>query len=65
MFDMRISFTKKGIPEFRHGLMAFKGDVFDTFNTINQFQDKCYVRLILELTKPSYIDSVTFIRYCE
>lgn len=47
MFDLRISFDKHHIPEFRHGLMAFKGDVEYYLEYLNSKGD-CSVRIWLE-----------------
>lgn len=50
MFDIRVSFNYQE-PEFRHGLISYKGDVFNTLQDLNNLGDKVYVRLILELNK--------------
>ena len=48
MFDIRISFDKEtGKPEFRHGLISYKGNVDKVFEYLNS-KGKVYVRLILE-----------------
>lgn len=49
MFDLRIRFDKNGIPEFRHGSMAFKGSVEDTLEYLNSRGKRYYVRLLLEV----------------
>lgn len=49
MFDIRISYDKYGIPEFRHGAMAFKGDVEEVFRYLNSRKSRVYVRLLLEI----------------
>lgn len=46
MFDLRISFRKL-LPEFRHGAIAYKGDVCKVLDYLNSKRD-CKVRLILE-----------------
>lgn len=53
MFDVRIAFTKGGTPEFRHGSMAYKGDVLDTFRGLNSLGKNLKIRMILENTKYS------------
>lgn len=58
MFDIRVSFDKNGIPEFRHGSMVYKGNVEETLETINNLPEKVYVRLILEANKPAKDDKV-------
>lgn len=47
IFDLRISFDKNGIPEFRHGLIAYKGNVEEILNYLNSKADTS-VRIILE-----------------
>lgn len=47
MFDIRIAFDKKGRPEFRHGLIAYKGEVEPIFKFLNERKDT-HVRLLLE-----------------
>lgn len=47
MFDIRISFDKEGTPEFRHGLIAYKGDVKSVLEYLNRMGDT-HVRIMLE-----------------
>lgn len=47
MFDLRIAFDKDGDPEFRHGLIAYKGDVYKTLQYLNSKKDVS-VRILLE-----------------
>lgn len=49
MFDIRISYDKHGIPEFRHGSMAFKGNVEEVLKYLNSVKARTYVRLLLEV----------------
>lgn len=51
MFDIRISFDKNGIPEFRHGLIAYKKNVKEVFEYLNSKYENIYIRLILESNK--------------
>lgn len=53
MFDMRISFTSNGRPEFRHGAIAYDCDVLQTFKYLNSLGKNIKVRMILENTKYS------------
>lgn len=46
MFDLRVSFDKNNVPEFRHGLIAYKGDVEKTLHYLNS--KRVAVRLVLE-----------------
>lgn len=47
MFDIRVSFDKHFNPEIRHGLVVYKGDVYDYLKYLNSKKDT-EVRLILE-----------------
>lgn len=60
IFDIRISYDKDGNPEFRHGLISYKGDVHKIFEYLNTLPD-IKVRLILELNKPDFVQEVTFV----
>lgn len=65
MFDIRIAFNKQTPnPEFKHGLMSYKGNVLNTLNEINSFQEPIYVRLILETHKKDSYSEDMFITYC-
>lgn len=48
MFDIRLSYNKDLIPEFRHGIMVFRGNVEGILNKLNNFREPIYVRLLLE-----------------
>lgn len=66
MFDLRI-FFKDFIPEFRHGSMAFKGDVETTLAILNCY-GPVYIRLLLEVhknTKRVHIQEELFKLKCE
>lgn len=67
MFDIRIHYDKNGNPEFRHGFMAFKGDVEGVFKYLNNKKAKCYIRLVLEVIKEKGIkeQEAFFIRDCK
>lgn len=61
LFDLRISYDKNGIPEFRHGLMAFKSDVLGTLRYLDEREVPIYVRLTLETNGQEDL----FIRDCK
>lgn len=67
MFDLRVSFDDNAIPEFRHGSMAYKGDVHSVLETLNNLPNKVYVRLVLEIGKnnkePQFRETL-FSKYC-
>lgn len=48
LFDIRITYDKKGIPEFRHGSMAYKGDVYSILKYINSKEEPVKIRILLE-----------------
>ena len=61
LFDLRISYDPKTNElEFRHGAMAFKGDVLKTLEWLNSRDEKVYVRLILENTTRKAYDELIF-----
>lgn len=67
MFDLRVSFDKDGVPEFRHGSMAFKGNVEDTLKYLNNLHDKIHVRMALEVkntTKDLVRQEALFVKFC-
>lgn len=51
MFDLRVAYTKDGEAEFRHGAMAFKGNVEEVLQYLNSLTRSSYIRLILEVSK--------------
>lgn len=46
LMDLRVGF-KDGVPEFRHGLIRYVGNVYDALNEINRLGDVT-VRIVLE-----------------
>lgn len=61
LFDIRISYNKNNYPEFRHGSMAFKGDVFEILTWLNNQGDPIKIRLILEEKNESKLRESLFI----
>lgn len=53
LFDLRISFTERGVPEFRHGAIAYRGRVFDSLKELNSLGKNIKVRVLLENSKYS------------
>ena len=47
LFDIRVSFDKDGTPYFAHGLMQYKGDVYEHLDYLNT-KLNVEVRLLLE-----------------
>ena len=62
MFDLRVKFND-GNPEFAHGLLTFKGDVFATLSYLNT--KGAYIRLLLEATKENEYQENHFIKFCQ
>lgn len=62
LFDIRISYDKNNNPEFRHGSMAFKGEVYRILDWLNCQKDPIRVRLILEEKKESTVKETLFIK---
>lgn len=47
-FDLRVSYDKDNNIEFRHGLIAYKGDVEAVLEYLNSRDEEVWVRFILE-----------------
>ena len=62
LFDIRITYDKNNNPEFRHGLMAYKGDVYKTLDWLNSQSEPIKVRILLEEHKESTIKEALFIK---
>lgn len=61
-FDIRIAFDKEGNPEFRHGMMAYKGDVYQVLDFFNYLNDKTMVvRILLEKDSDKFTDFCSYI----
>lgn len=62
LFDIRISYDKNHNIEFRHGSMAFKGDVYETLAWLNQQGCPIDIRILLEEKKEDIVKEVLFIK---
>lgn len=62
-FDIRISFDKFDNPEFRHGLINFKGNPYDVLSYLNKYGERIIVRVVLERIKDE-LDFITFRNFC-
>lgn len=60
LFDIRVRYNKDGDPEFRHGAIAYKGDVYEVLNYLNSKNVPIKIRIILEVTKYDFINEVFF-----
>ena len=60
IFDIRISYDKDDNPEFRHGKIAYKGDVHKVLEYLNTIPN-IKVRLILEIDKSDFGKEILFI----
>lgn len=66
-FDLRVRFEDDGTPEFGHGLISYKGDVFGTIEALNDIAESpVYVRVLLETSEPdkSNKQETYFKRFC-
>ena len=61
IFDLRIDY--KNEPVFKHGLMEFKGNVYETLKYLNSLEG-VYVWLTLETSKSDLNKEDLFIRDC-
>lgn len=62
LFDIRISYDKDNNSEFRHGSMAFKGDVYKTLEWLNNQSEPVKIRILLEENKESLTKEVLFVK---
>lgn len=62
LFDIRISYDKNNIIEFRHGLIAYKGDVYNTLEWLNDQNTPIKIRIILEENKENLLQEIPFIK---
>lgn len=62
MFDLRVTFDKYGYPEFRHGAIAYKSDVYETLRYLNE--KNVLVRLVLETKKEDKRQEELFVDFC-
>lgn len=65
LFDIRITYDKKGNPEFRHGLIAYRGDVYTILEWLNSQREPIKVRLLLEEGKRNIYNENLFRKDCE
>lgn len=50
-FDLRVYYTKDGTPEFKHGMMTYKGDVLHYLKWLNDRPEPVYCKFWLETKK--------------
>lgn len=62
LFDIRIKYDYNGDPEFRHGSMAYKGNVYEILSYLNSRKEHVKVRIILETKKEDKINERYFVR---
>ncbi len=62
LFDIRITYDKNGIPEFRHGYIAYKGNVYNVLEYLNNQKEPVKVRILLEEGKSNCINEILFIK---
>lgn len=63
-FDLRISYTKDDRLEFRHGLIAYEGNVLKYLDWLNSRPEPVYVKLWLELSKEDLKQEELFKSHC-
>lgn len=65
VFDIRIAYDKHIKPHFRHGMMAYKGEIEPVMIFLNEKKD-CVVRIILEEYYQDFTDvqETAFIMEC-
>ena len=60
LFDVRVVFDKNGIPLPCHGMMKFKGNLYDVFEQMNNFDHPVYCRILNERNE----NFEEFIKFC-
>lgn len=79
VFDLRVSFDKKGNIVICHGLMKYDADVFEELNKLNNLsagniayeqyeskpEDKVWCRVLLETSHPSKEEKEMFKQFCQ
>lgn len=63
LFDIRISYDKDYNLEFRHGLIAYKGNVIETLSYLNSKQEPIQIRIILEKPDKDQLFGLDIIRF--
>lgn len=64
-FDFRVRFDKNNEPEFAHGLISYKCNVYDVLDYLNSREDEVWVRLLLEIIKEDKQQEELFKEFCE
>lgn len=65
-FDLRVRFNEDDAqPEFAHGLMTFKGNVWKVLDYLNSLGEEIWVRLLLEITKEDKRQENWFYAFCQ
>ena len=62
LFDIRIRYNRDGDPEFRHGAIAYKGDVYGVLNYLNSKGVPIKIRILLETNKADFVNEVFFVK---
>lgn len=65
VFDIRISYNKKHEIEFRHGIMAYKGNVYEVLQYLNSRPEPVMVRLVLEILGQDELQEQMFAVDCK
>lgn len=63
MFDFRVAFNKASVPYICHGLMDYKGDIYDFLEYLNKHKDT-RVRIILEKENNKNSEEL-FVKFCK
>lgn len=63
MFDFRVAFNKDSVPYICHGLMDYKGNIYDFLEYLNKHKDT-RVRIILEKENNKNSEEL-FVKFCK
>lgn len=64
-FDLRVKYNKNNGLEFKHGLMTYKGRVYDILNYLDSRKEPVYCKFCLEISKEDKEQEDLFKYYCE
>lgn len=64
-FDLRVKIDDDAQPEFAHGMISYKGNVWGILDYLNGLGEEIWVRLILETSKEDEHQEKWFYAFCQ
>lgn len=62
-FDIRVAFNDNDEPIFKHGLVTYKGDVYNALYIL-RYMHNVSIRVILETNDEDVVQETLFIKFC-